>query len=180
MIETLQQLLDDVRVTFGCAACSFAELDEEEGELAYRAASGAGAAAIIGVRLPVTRGIAGWVAISGQPLAVSDLSNEPRFASDVAQATDYVPRTLLAAPVAGPEGVLGVLSVLDRDATRPDAKRDIELAASYAARIADLVAAAPTTLPLELGAIADLLRRADPRRRDVLRDGLRRLLDEHQ
>lgn len=179
MSRPLQQLLDDVRAAFNCAACSFAELDEEEGELIYGPASGVGAAAIAGVRLPVTRGIAGWVAMSGQPLAVSDLGNDPRFASDVARSTEYVPRTLLAAPVAGPEGVLGVLSILDRDTARPDAHRDIELAASYAAKVADVVAA-PASLPPELGAVAELLRNADPQQREVLRDGLHRILDEYQ
>lgn len=121
MTAPLQALVDEARTAFGAAACSIAVLDDERGELIYRAASGAGAEAILGVRLPVTRGIAGWVAVSGQPLSVSDLHRDQRFAADVAESTQYVPRTLLVSPIVGDDGVLGVVSILDRDADRSGA-----------------------------------------------------------
>jgi signal transduction protein with GAF and PtsI domain len=174
----LQRLVNDAREDFRAAACSLAVLDEEAGELTYRVASGAGAAAIVGVRLPVTRGIAGWVAASGQPIAVSDLASDPRHAADVAASTSYVPTTLLVVPVLTEDGVLGVLSVLDRDTSRPAAEHDMELAASYATRAREVLAESAPALPEELRALAELLHGADAQRRDMLRQALRRLLDE--
>ncbi len=178
MPDPLQLVVDEARAAFGAAACSVAELDEDEGGLVYRAASGSGADAIVGVRLPVTRGIAGWVAVSGQPLMVSDPATDRRFARDVAESTAFVPRNLLAAPIMGPEGVLGVLSVLDRDADRADAGRDLHLAASFAARAAALMTEPTLRRPPELLALADLLRRAEPAERERLREAVRELLAE--
>ncbi len=121
---------------FGAAACSIAVVDDEAEELVYVAASGAGAHAVTGIRLPIGRGIAGWVAQSGQPIAVSDLSRDTRFARDVAESTSYVPTALLAVPIENDDRLLGVLSVLDRDEARPGAGRDLEVAALFASQAA--------------------------------------------
>ncbi|MEO5853673.1 MAG: GAF domain-containing protein [Nocardioides sp.] len=103
-----------VRALFGAAACSCALVDAQGSSLTYVAADGEGAAEIVGVVLPVGRGIAGWAVMSGQPIAVRDVRADPRFARDVAEATHYVPTSLLAAPLFDDEGeALGVLSVLD-------------------------------------------------------------------
>jgi GAF domain-containing protein len=130
------------RLAFGAAACSVAVVDEDTDELVYIAASGAGAVEIVGTRLPVGRGLGGWVAQSGQPVAVADLRGDQRFALDVAESTHYVPTALMAVPIEADEGVIGVLSVLDRDATRADAERDLELAGLFAAQAAAGIRAA--------------------------------------
>ena len=124
------------RSVFGAAACSVAVIDDDADELEYVAASGAGADEIVGTRLPIGRGLGGWVAQSGQPVAVSDLHNDQRFARDVAEATNYVPSALMAVPIESGTGVLGVLTVLDRDASRPGAEHDLELASLFAAQAA--------------------------------------------
>jgi signal transduction protein with GAF and PtsI domain len=131
------------RRVFGAAACSIAVLDEDADELEYVAASGVGAEQIIGTRLPLGRGFAGWVAQSGQPVAVTDLrsKNDPRFARDVAESTNYVPDALMAVPIESGERVLGVLSVLDRDVTRAGVENDLELASAFAAQAAAAIVA---------------------------------------
>lgn len=103
-----------IRDLFGAAACSCALIDDDGAALVFAAADGAGAAEITGVRLPVSRGIAGFVALSGQPVAIADVARDQRFARDVAEATAYVPTSVLAAPLYDAEGeTLGVLEVLD-------------------------------------------------------------------
>src|SRR3954452_5396980 len=110
----LGSAVEVLRHLFEAAACSISLVDDEGAELIFVAADGAGAAAIVGQALPVGRGIAGWAAMSGQPIAVSDAQADPRHARDVAESTAYVPRAILAAPLMGADGnVLGVLSVLD-------------------------------------------------------------------
>ena len=96
----------------GAAAVSIAVLDGDH--LVYRAASGEGAASIIGTRLPVARGLAGYAAVSGQSLSVERPTDDPRFAQDVAESTGFVPHSLLVVPVVVDGEVLGVLSVIDR------------------------------------------------------------------
>ena len=114
--NALTTAVGSVRTLFGAAACSLALVDDEGERLQYVAADGAGADEILGVYLPVGRGIAGWAAMSGQPIAVRDVATDARFARDVAESTHYVPQVILAAPLLSTAGdVVGVVSVLDPD-----------------------------------------------------------------
>jgi len=123
----LSSLAETARRLFGARACSLALLSDDGSELVYTTAAGQGADAVTGMRMPAGRGVAGWVVQSGQPVAVSDVRADPRFAPDVAEATGYVPQSIVAAPVVSEGDVLGVLSVLDRDAARPGADADLLL-----------------------------------------------------
>ncbi len=130
--ELLRSLTTTARGLFGAGACSLALLTEDEDELVYVAASGAGADTVLGMRIGATQGIAGWVMQSGQPVSVSDLRRDARFARDVAEETGYVPQAILAVPVTGRTGQLGVLTLLDRDATRGGAQFDLRTASLFA------------------------------------------------
>ena len=154
----LRALTDTARQLFGAQACSLALLSDDESELVYTTAAGAGADDITGMRMPSGRGIAGWVVMSGQPVAIDDLRNDPRFAQDVAEDTGYVPRALLAVPVASPARLLGVMTLLDRDAARQGADQDMVLLSVFADQAALALEAAQAFSDLGrllLAALAD-------------------------
>jgi len=126
--ELLRSLTETARRLFGAAACSLALLSEDESELIYTVAAGD----VTGMRISSSQGIAGWVVQSGQPIAVSDVVSDPRFSREQAERTGYVPQTILAVPVETPERMLGVISLLDRDARRPGAEQDMTLLSLFA------------------------------------------------
>ena len=128
----LPALTGTARLACGAQACSLARLSDDESELVYTTASGSGADDVTGMRMPSTRGIAGWVVASGQPVAINDLRNDARFARDLAENTGYVPTAIIAAPVQSDVRMLGVMSVLDRDGARPGAEQDLTLLAAFA------------------------------------------------
>jgi GAF domain-containing protein len=130
--ELLRSLTETARRLFGAAACSLALLSEDESELVYTVAAGQGADDVTGMRIPASRGIAGWVVQSGQPIAISDVSSDPRFAREQAEQTGYVPQAILAVPVETPTRMLGVISLLDRDPRRPGAEQDMALLSLFA------------------------------------------------
>lgn len=111
---------------FGAKACSLALLTADDSELVFTTVVGAGAETTKGLRLPSGQGIAGWVAMSGQPLVVTDLTQDPRWVGTLADG-GYTPRSILAAPVGTSDRLLGVLEVLDRSEDRPEAAADLEL-----------------------------------------------------
>ncbi len=114
LLEEITRVVTATRQLLGAAACSCALVDDAGERLRFVAADGAGADAIVGVALPADRGIAGWVAMTGEPIAVGAVQDDARFARDVAESTDYVPETILAAPLLARDGTLhGVLEVLD-------------------------------------------------------------------
>ena len=130
--ELLRSLTETARRLFGAAACSLALLTEDESELVYTVAAGRGAEDVTGMRIPAAQGIAGWVVQSGQPIAISDVGSDPRFAREQAEQTGYIPRAILAVPVETPTRLLGVISLLDRDPRRPGAEQDMALLSLFA------------------------------------------------
>jgi GAF domain-containing protein len=130
--ELLRSLTETARRLFGAAACSLALLSEDDSELIYTIAAGEGADDVTGMRISSSQGIAGWVVQSGQPIAISDLANDPRFAREQAEQTGYVPQAILAVPVETPQRMLGVISLLDRDPRRPGAEQDMALLSLFA------------------------------------------------
>jgi GAF domain-containing protein len=133
--ELLESIISAARGIFQAAACSLALLDEEQEHLIFHVASGAGADQVVGMRVPASQGIAGWVITSGQPIAISDVARDPRFAADAAQSTGYVPRSILAMPLETDRQMLGVISVLDRDEDR-DTSADMELLSIFSRQAA--------------------------------------------
>ena len=173
----LSSLVRTARVAFGARSVSVAVVTDEG--LRYVAADGDGSEGIIGALLPTGSGIAGYVAMSGQSLAVDRVANDPRFARAVAEAVGYIPTTLLAVPVADDaDDVVGVISVLDRSAATVDS---LALASAFAAQAALLI---PTLDELGresrllLDAVADAARRSDPDLGDALRRALERRRDD--
>ena len=109
----MEGIVRTVAGVFEAAACSISLLDRTTGELVYQCAWGAGAHEIVGVRLPPGKGFARAVIDSGKAEAC-DTRNDPRFASQIAAGTGYVPYTMLVAPLKRGEEAIGALSILDR------------------------------------------------------------------
>jgi GAF domain-containing protein len=110
----LEAIVEVARAIFGAKASSILLLDEEADELVFEAVVGEGEESLLGMRFPADRGVAGFVLATRTPLVIEDVRKDPRFASDVAEDTGYVPSGLMAAPLLYDEEVLGVLEVLDR------------------------------------------------------------------
>jgi GAF domain-containing protein len=110
----LGAIVQVARSIFGAKASSILLLDEEADELVFEAVVGEGEESLLGMRFPADHGIAGWVLATRTPLVIEDVRTDPRFASDVAEGTGYVPSGLMAAPLLHDEEILGVLEVLDR------------------------------------------------------------------
>ncbi len=152
----LGQLCELARWSHGAAAVSVAVITDDG--LEYIASSGAGADEIVGTRLRAGEGLAGFVAATGQSLAVRDAVSDPRFARTVAEGTGYVPDAIQITPIVDADGdVAGVMSMLDRG-HHDDAPADPPIAL---AGFADLVASLlPRRLPAQ-EATAELTRRLD-------------------
>ncbi|MFE2294798.1 GAF domain-containing protein [Streptomyces sp. NPDC059452] len=134
--ELLQSVVDVARAIFGAAASSVLLLDEEADELVFQAVSGEGQEFLVGRRFPAGRGIAGWVATSGEPMVVDDLTAAPSFDRSLAESTAYVPDSLMAAPLISDSRVLGVLEVLDASPQARSSVRELDLLAMFARQAA--------------------------------------------
>ncbi|MER5198197.1 GAF domain-containing protein [Streptomyces sp. NPDC002755] len=130
--ELLRSVVDVARAIFGAAASSVFLLDEERHELVFQAVSGQGEDMLVGRRFPASTGIAGWVALSGEPMIVDDLTRSAAFDRDLAESTAYVPDALMAAPLTHGDRVLGVLEVLDPAPQSRSSLDELDLLALFA------------------------------------------------
>jgi putative methionine-R-sulfoxide reductase with GAF domain len=121
------------------AAVSVATVDPVDGALVYRAAWGAGADEVVGMRLTPGSGLAGAVVAEGRALRVADCRSDRRFSARAADHTGYVPYTMLVVPVVAAGRVTGVLSALDRRDGAPFDAADERRAEA----LAELAAAIP-------------------------------------
>jgi GAF domain-containing protein len=123
--QLLQSIVEVARHVYAAAASSVFIVSRDTGELIFAAVAGEGEDSLIGSRFPAGTGIAGWVAASGEPLIVDDLTDNVQFARDAAQSTGYLPGSIMAAPLLADGECLGVLEVLDRYHESPAPGREL-------------------------------------------------------
>jgi len=143
-VETrlLQSIVDATVRLFDAEAASIALFEHDPDRLEFRVAAGDKGAGAVGLAVPPTQGIVGYVYSTGQALALSDVGNDPRFNRDAAEQTGYVPRSIAAAPLFDEHGTLGVLQVLDKRSSPTFSLRDMELLGVFAGQATVAIAAA--------------------------------------
>ncbi len=107
-------------------------VDEDAEELVFEVALGSKAEEVREFRVPLGHGIAGLVAVSGQPMAVSDAQGDPRQAADIAQSVGYAPDSILCVPLFYEDRVIGVLELLDKEGANSFSASDMEALGLFA------------------------------------------------
>jgi GAF domain-containing protein len=143
-VETrlLQSIVDATVQLFDAEAASIALFEQDPDRLEFRVAAGEQGGGAVGLTVPPTQGIAGFVYSTGQALALSDVASDPRFNRDAAEQTGYVPRSIAAAPLLDEHGTLGVLQVLDKRGSPTFSLQDMELLGVFAGQATVAIAAA--------------------------------------
>lgn len=132
----LRSIVEAAASIFQAAAASIMLVNETEGALEFKVTTGASNKDLVGVRIPLDQGIAGYVAMTGQPIAISNVEQDARFSRDFARSTGYVPRSILAMPLTSGERVLGVMEVLDKIDAPSFGMQDMELLGIFARQAA--------------------------------------------
>ena len=110
----LQLIVETAADVIGARAGALFLVDEAHNELTFEVAIGPKAAEVKRIRLPHGQGVAGLVAVSGQPMAIADAGSDPRHARDIAQLIGYYPETILCVPLFYGDHLTGVLELLDK------------------------------------------------------------------
>jgi len=112
LAELISIILDMTSRETGAERATLFLVDSERNELWSLVAQGLGHKEI---RLPAGRGLAGWVAETGELANLADAHQDPRFDRSFDELFDYRTRTLLVAPVKDRSGrVVGVLELLNK------------------------------------------------------------------
>ena len=109
----LEMIMEKSKEVMDAEASSLMLLDEETQELVFNVATGEKGAALRQIRLPLGRGIAGWVAQNREALLVPDAYEDPRFNRDADKMSGFRTRSILCVPLMMQERILGVVQVLN-------------------------------------------------------------------
>lgn len=128
----LEMILETAAHVISAQSGALFLLDDETHELVFEAALGAKADAVMKFRVPLGHGIAGLVAVSGQPIAISDAESDPRFAVDIAERVGYIPKSVLCMPLFYGDRVIGVIELLDKRGATSFGPTDMEALTLFA------------------------------------------------
>jgi len=156
----LQLIVETAADVIGASAGALFLVDEAHNELNFEVAIGPKAAEVKRIRVPLGQGVAGLVAVSGQPMAIADAGRDPRHASDIAQQIGYYPESILCVPLFYGDRLTGVLELLDKDGAATFSAADMNTLGLFANQAA--VAIEQSRIHRNLAALlAELLRTPD-------------------
>jgi transcriptional regulator with GAF, ATPase, and Fis domain len=116
LAELIPLVINKVREVLDAEGASVLLLDEPRRELYFPYVVSERedvALRLAGLRLPADRGIAGAALQTGQSIRVDDVRADPRFYPGIDRQTGGSTRSVIAAPLVGREGAIGVLQVVN-------------------------------------------------------------------
>ena len=136
--ETLTLITDHTTRLLGVAATSVALYDETNDELWFAAASGEGSDYVLGMRMAIGQGIAGWVFQEGEPVMVPDTSEDTRWFGGFDPDSGFTTRSILCVPLQTKGQTIGAIEAMNKGSGRFDAE-DLRLLTSMAAPAATAI-----------------------------------------
>jgi len=136
--ETLTLITDHTTRLLGVAATSVALYDESNDDLRFAAASGEGSDYVVGMRIAIGQGIAGWVFQQGQPVMVPDTSKDTRWFGGFDTDSGFKTRSILCVPLQTKGQTIGAIEAMNKESGPFDAE-DLRLLTSMAAPAATAI-----------------------------------------
>ena len=131
-----EKLIEMIVVTaadvIGAQAGSLFLIDTRTEELVFEVAIGPKAEAVKKFRVPLGEGVAGLVAVSGQPMAISNAKEDQRDSARIQRSVGHEPDTILAVPLFYQDRVIGVLELLDKEGGGSFTPQDISTLGLFA------------------------------------------------
>ena len=116
-------------------------VDEARQHLVFMAARSEMRDQLLGYRIPLDEGIAGWVVKNQEPAISNDVNQDERFSSAVDKHIEFRTQSLVALPLISRGKVLGVIELVNKFSAQPFDEQDVEtllLLAALAAMAIDL------------------------------------------
>jgi HD-GYP domain-containing protein (c-di-GMP phosphodiesterase class II) len=129
ILQKAEELMD-------AEASSVFRIDEEKNELYFMTARGEKGKEVKEIRIPMGKGIVGWVAEHKKPLLVADVTKDPRWFKGVDKKTKFVTRSIIAVPLFVKGKIIGVAEVLNKRGNKKFDEEDLEMYTALANQIA--------------------------------------------
>ncbi len=138
METLLTEILERIKTIISARNWSLLLLDPQTQELYFAVVVGVDPEKLKGIRLKLGEGIAGTVALTGQPIFIQEADQDPRFSARADAATGFDTHSIIALPLLVRGEVIGVFEVVNVE----DEKYFMEKYLPHLTILADYVAIA--------------------------------------
>ena len=111
--DVLQRILEQISQALQVEVVSLALIDPKTRELEFRASTGEVEQSVVGIRLAMGQGIAGWVAQEGRGAIVPFAYEDPRFYPEVDKQINFKTKAIACAPIRLRDQVIGIMEALN-------------------------------------------------------------------
>jgi signal transduction histidine kinase len=139
----LRQVLDNTMELatkiLGAQASTLMLIDEETNELVFDIPYGEKRELLRSYRMSMEEGIAGWVAIHGEPAIVNEAPGDERFSNGTDARTGFLTQSVICVPLQIKNRTIGVLEVLNKASNHGFNDDDLRLLSTLAAQAATAI-----------------------------------------
>jgi GAF domain-containing protein len=113
--QVFHQTTELAAFVLNAQAATLFSIDRDNGELVFMIPKGSAANVLEEQRIPMERGVCGWVATHGKPLVVNQARDSEFFNPDVDSQTGFMTRNIVCVPLMSHDRTVGVLEVLNKE-----------------------------------------------------------------
>jgi diguanylate cyclase (GGDEF)-like protein len=111
--QILLAIMEKMAQFFGPERWSLLMVDEAANQLYYAIAVGENSESLRGLSVPLGEGVAGWVASTGNPLVVPDVSLDPHWSAFSKAHPELSIQSIACIPIRSGDSTLGVIQLLN-------------------------------------------------------------------
>lgn len=130
--EILKIIMEEACKLLNAEAASIFLVDPESNELHMKVSTNLGKRQVNKIKVPIGKGIVGYVAEKGKLVNISDMKNDPRFYNKVDKITGLTTKSLLTVPLHVEDKLVGAAQVLNKKGHKSFNKEDEILLTEFA------------------------------------------------
>ena len=132
----LKKIISAAKELTDTEAASIMLIDPSTGDLRFEIASNIAPQDMEDIIIPKGSGIAGWVALHGEPRVIDDVSQEPTWSNRVDDTIEFQTRSILAVPLRTHTKIIGVLEAINKIGGEKWSENDINTLTTLASQAA--------------------------------------------
>jgi len=123
--ELLELIIDTATRMVQAKASSLLLLDKKTKKLHFKVATGEKGEEVMKFEVNLGQGIAGFVAQTGEPLLIPDVSKEPRWYKEISESIGFETRSIACVPMKADGEIIGVVEIIDKEDGSPIQNEDM-------------------------------------------------------
>ena len=130
--QIIDRVMEQVGMIFAPLNWSLLLVDSRTDELVFRVAVGEAADTLQGKRIPLNKGLSGWIARTGQAVIIRDVKKDKRFSDEIDKMTGFTTESLIGVPLRTGEKVIGVIELVNKLSGEPFSGLELKVLSTIA------------------------------------------------